>query len=233
MRRRGFTLIEVLVSSILTATIVASLSLAFAVSVRHQQNFTIPRANFERVAFFEDRVRKLVEKAIVSDTQPQSTFFVGDSISGDSSVSDRLSFTTLGARVAGNTTQSEEQDFAARNQAFGPAGGTTELSISMTPVGDPGGLSGLFLRHQTPSDTNAESGGFESVMDEDVTSFEFEFWDSTAWVATWDSRTEGRLPQAVRVRYTLGSDPDVEHVFVIHLPNAPTQVTTTDEGGTN
>jgi len=220
MKRRGFTLIELLVAAILTAIIVSALSTAFAVTVHHQLHFTEPRARFEGVALFEDQVKNQLMKATVTNDPGQTTFFIADSLSGDSSVSDRLVFTVIGNKPSAAAANNTETDFASRNQTIGPVGGVTEVGISMTPVGDSGSLNGLFLRKQTPSDSDPESGGYESLLSEDVTTFELEFWDSTAWVATWDSRTENRLPGAVRVRYTLSSDADTQHGFVVRLPNA-------------
>ena len=220
MKRSGFTLIEAMVASILTAIIVSAISTAFSVTVRHQQRFFEPRNRFENVAYFEDQVKNWIVKATFTNDANQSTFFVADSVSGDSSVSDRLVFSVAGNRLTGNALQDEESDFALRNQKLGPVGGVTEVGISMTPVGEPGGQEGLYIRKQTPSDSNHEYGGFESLLSSDVSRFEFEFWDSTAWVATWDSAVEGRLPAAVKVSYTLLSDPDTDRVFVVRLPNA-------------
>jgi len=231
LKKRGITLIEVLVAAFLCAIVAMALSTAFAVTVRHQANFERPRQDFEAIAFFEDRVRNLLTKAVYSNDTEQSTFLVGDSISGDASVSDRLVFSTLGMKPSGTIVASDDTDFENRNKTFGTVGGVTEVALSMTSVGDSGGREGLFIRKQTPADSDHTNGGFESVLSDLVADVSFEFWDSTAWVATWDTATETRLPEAIMVHYYLTADTDQEHTFVVRLPNAQGAQATTDTGG--
>ena len=231
MKTRGVTLIEVLVAAVLSAVVAVSLSTAFAVTVRHQTNFERPRQDFEAIAFFEDRVRNLISKAVFTNDAGQSTFLVGDSISGDTSVSDRLMFSIIGFKPSGTIVESTDTDFGQRNQTFGTVGGVTEVALSTTPVGDATGRQGLFVRKQTPADSDHTNGGYESVLSDQVTNVSFEFWDSTAWVAVWDTATETRLPEAIKVHYFLTADTDQEHTFVVRLPNAQGAAAASTTGG--
>jgi hypothetical protein len=220
VRRRGLALMEVVVASLVSAIIVGAISTAYGFAVHHELNFEKPRQDFESVAFFEDRIRNLLSKAVFTDNAEQSTFFVGDSVSGSSSYADRLMFTIAGMRPNGTIVDSSETDFGTRNQSFGPVGGVTEVELSTTPVGESGNLQGLFIRKQTPADNVQDSGGYESLLSDQVSEVGFEFWDSVDWLPTWDSTSDGRLPTAVRVHYYLTSEPDQEHIFVVRIPNA-------------
>ncbi len=217
-KRQGLALVEILVAAIVTGVIVTSISTAFAIIVRHEQSFSLPRKNFESSIYFENQVRSLLQKATYDSNDGGYTFFEGTSISGDASTSDTLRFTVSGLSVLGPAFESTETDFETRNESFGPIGGATEVGLSMTPVGQAGSATGIFIRKQTPSDTDPEQGGYESVLDVDIASINFEFWDSTAWIATWDSSVEGSLPTAVRVTYSRASDPDAEKSFVVTIP---------------
>ncbi len=219
MKRSGVTLIELMVASVLSIIVALSLSTAFSVVVRHQLNAGKPRQTFETISFMEDRVRGLLEKAIFTNSPNQTTYFRGDSVGGGA-FSDRLIFTSLGERVRGDVIASAETDFAIRNTSFGPVGGVTENELSTTAVGDAQGKQGLFYRHQNPADTDIEKGGMESLLGPDIATIQYEFWDGTTWAPTWDTTTQIRLPDAVRVHYFLNSDPAVEHIFVVRLPNA-------------
>lgn len=218
-RRAGLTLVEVLVAAILSGLIVLSLATAFALTIHHEQTFGQARRTQERQSAFEDELRNLLREAVFTDNDGQTTFFVGQSVSGDASISDQLSFTVLGKKVSSVAMANSETDFSERNRTLGPVGGVTEYQLSMTPVGDAGSQQGLFLRRQTPADNEPTSGGFESLLNGDVRTLQFEFWDSTAWIATWNASEEGRLPEAVRITYSLVDD-EQSHVLTVRLPNA-------------
>lgn len=220
MKRRGVTLVEILIASVITVMIVGSISSAFAMVVRHQLVYGKARSQFESSIYFEDQVRSLLAQCYYSAENPTTTYFNGDSTQGDSSVSDRLTFTVAGNRVPGDAKASTSEDFAERNESIGPVGGVTEVSLSTTPVGDAGARQGLFLRKQTPADGDPTQGGYESLLEADIATVTFEFYDSTTWIAVWDSATNAGLPSAVRVTYTLTSDPEVERTFVVKIPQA-------------
>lgn len=217
MKRQGTTLVEVLVAAILSGAIVTALATAFAVSVRHEREFTRPRRQFESEFGFEDRLRSLLAHTVY--TGEERTYFIALSTSGNSATADSLRFTVQGARLSGPVANSQEEDFQARNATFGPTGGVTEVALSLNPVGDAGGQTGLFIRKQTPSDVDPEQGGFESVLDPTIERFSLEFWDQTAWISTWDTTEDGALPTAVRVTYGRTGE-ETDRTFIVRLPNA-------------
>lgn len=117
--------------------------------------------------------------------------------------------------------QSVVSDLQTLNTSYGPQGGIDEIAISMTPVGNPGAApGGLYIREQRPADADYTQGGYERVLNPDIHSIGFEFYDGTQYLGSWDSTANGQrhLPAAVRITYTLNAEPDIQHVFVVALP---------------
>lgn len=220
MKKRGITFVEVMIASLLSAMIAGSIASALAITVRQQTEYGRARLDYENKTYFEDRIRTFLSHCWFSTEDPDTTYFRGDSTTGDSSSADRVTFTMCGLRTNGNATTSDNQDFSDRNDKFGPVGGTTEVSLATVPVGEAGDRQGLFVRKQTPADADYTQGGYESLLDPDIASILFEFYDGTAWISTWDTQVDQRLPSAVRVTYTLTSDPDIERSFVVKILQA-------------
>ncbi|MDR3689012.1 MAG: prepilin-type N-terminal cleavage/methylation domain-containing protein [Fimbriimonas sp.] len=132
---------------------------------------------------------------------------------------DTLMFTAIGRKPSASALASTD-DFETNNQNFGPQGGVSEFSVSLTPVGDPQGQTGLILRRQTPADQDATQGGYESMLEPDVTHISYEFFDGTNWDSTWDTFQQTgtrRLPNAVRVTYGLTGEAN-DRVFIVGIP---------------
>ncbi len=223
MRRRGITLIELLTAMALSGIVLMGLVATFAAAVQQQITDGQRRELFEQNAAFERRVRQYISHAYMSeDAADQTTFFHGRTLNGASSLganaADELTFTTVGIGVPGNAINNEETEFEVRNQTLGPVGGAQEISISMTPIGQ-SSSEGVFLREQSPSDTDPDQGGMESIIDQGITSVSFEFFDGTDWIGEWDSALNRSLPLAVRVTYERADEEGETHVFVVRLAN--------------
>ena len=146
---------------------------------------------------------------------------------------DTLMFTVMGRPLPGSVlAEDPSDDFETTNQHYGPQGGLAEYAISMTPVGDAQGQKGVILREQLPADEDATQGGYESVIEPDVTSLTFEFFDGTAWQPSWNTfaQTTRQLPAAVRVTYSLTGESQ-NRIFIVGLacstvtPNNPATTT--------
>jgi prepilin-type N-terminal cleavage/methylation domain-containing protein len=230
--KNGFTLIELLVTAIIVGILTMALASAFAYGATFQNRSEASRqAELARIQF-EDRVRELLTNAtITTDATDTSSFFLAgaDAAGAD----DRLTFTTEIPRVSGAQADSTD-DFQTQNQEFGPRGGLEEVSMSLTPVGQAPQDSGIFIREQRPSDGDSTQGGYESSLDPDVTSIQWEFFDGVNWDTTWDSTTATRrIPAAVRVTYQLQNEQN-PRVFVVRLKNSdvtPTNPVTQAAGG--
>ncbi len=215
----GFTLIELLVTAIIVGIITMALASAFSFGATYGTRSEASRQTELARIQFEDRLRGLLQNATVNtDTTDTTTYFLAgaDAAGAD----DRITFTTAIPRLTAAQVDSTD-DFQTQNQEFGPQGGLDEVSISMTPVGQAQQNSGLFVREQRPSDGDTTQGGYESVMDPDVASVQWEFFDGVNWDTTWDSTTvtKRRIPAAVRVTYQLQNEEN-PHVLVVRLKNS-------------
>ena len=222
MSKRAFTLIELLVALALSLTIIGAISTSFALTLDYTR--TTP----ERLNAFQDsnQVRRtldgLFRGAFVSgDADDLLTYFVAGDSTGQSSTSDSLTFTTLSNQPEGSFLISDSEDFEELQNRYGPQGGTAEVSLSLTAVGDPEtDDTGLFLRVQTPADGDTTQGGRERLLIPGVTAITYEFWDGAEWVQTWDTVNGGsrRIPSAVRL--TLDYEEGDSEYLTFRIPNS-------------
>ena len=238
-RRRtgGVTVVEVLLAMTLAAVLAGAISFAFSEGLKIHRRHIEGQAKSDTTAHMEEELTKLLRGAYVSTTATdQTTFFLNDSSSATSDLGcDRVTFTTTTAGVPMASMYSGD-DFETQHDAWGPVGGVAEVSIGTTAIGDSGDKTGLFERIQRPSDTDNTQGGKEFVLDPEIDTIGFQFYDGNNWVSTWDTTTASRrLPQAVQVSYTLKNDTDnTTHIFVVGIPgsdvNSLNPYTTTSTG---
>ena len=224
--------------------IVVGISGAFASAVRFQTEVPRVRERAEALVRLDDEITELIRHAFInSDPDDRLTYFVAGTGTQDiqgsltGRAAESIVFTAVGQRPPYQVIADGEASFDALNDAHGPAGGPVEISLSITPVGDAGDRTGLFLREQRPADGDPTTGGVERVLASDVTAIGFEFFDGQNWTGEWDTTTgERRIPAAVRVTYTIGEDEP--RVVVVWLPssdvtpNSPLGQGGTTTGGT-
>lgn len=231
-RRRGVTLVELLIVLVITALLASALGWAFTAELTTQRGQEARRADLDRSDRTEREIERLLRGAKLSPAMPAepaspaaaagpTTYFQGTAENGASDLGcDRLTFTTTAPAVPLASLDGTD-GFETQQAARGPVGGLSEVSLSTTPVGDPGGRAGLFERVQRASDTDPTQGGFETVLDSQIARLGFEFWDGTGWVTSWDATDPRRLPQAVRVRYTLRGRPGSDiRGFTVPIPTS-------------
>lgn len=224
MKRRGVTLVELLVATAITALVMAAGSRAFVATVQTRQRLEAEDSEWSAKVRFEDKIRTLLRSAAMPEgTDRTDVYFLAypSSNSTDGSLSDTVVFSALGLRPNyGATTDANLLE--SRNADYGPVGGLAEVSISRTPYSARNGLEGVFLREQVPADGNPDEGGLESLMWDQVQTLEFEFYDGTEWQPSWDTITDATLglPRAVRVTYSLIDNPDNPVSFVVRVPAA-------------
>jgi prepilin-type N-terminal cleavage/methylation domain-containing protein len=257
--RRGLTLIELMVALIMTAFVVLAATSAYSTGMKFEERSRASQELHENRLRLEERLRQLIQGIYVSSVETDATTYLLAEQTGtgsDATTADSLTFTTISDAV--NATQlGLDTDFETLNRSMGTQGGVAEVAISLTPVGEQGqNLQGLFLRVQRPADGDPTQGGYESLLDDDVNSINFEFWDGEAWDPTWGTsglsgltgsaaevsgQNGRRIPAAIRVTYTRTSDPNGNPVsFVVRLPQSDVTsqnpsipgATTPDEGAT-
>ncbi len=227
MKRRGISLIELLTVVVIAALLATSLATSFSVAARYQTTSQQPREALLQQVAFEERVRNLISRAYVDEDQASTnTYFVGrQDASGISAInagtgSTELIFTTVGRPIPGFAVATTESEFDQRNELLGPVGGVAEVRLALSPIGEAGNATGLFFREQMPADEDPDQGGFESVIDDRVTSMSFEFYDGAEWVTEWDTTIgERRVPAAVRMSYTF-DEGETSRVLTIRLRNS-------------
>lgn len=220
-RRRGLTLVELLVALALSAILLVAIGYAFTTGIDIDRLHAERRLRARRTDLVDERLRQLIQGAKLRETadDTETTFFVGLLEGGDDSLgADRLTFTTTAPPVS-LVTQASADDFETQNQLQGPEGGLAEVSLGLQPVGAAPEGTGLYERFQRPTDTDPEQGGTESLLSPDIAQIGFQFWDGTQWVTEWDTQNGGerRLPAAVLVRYLLTGD-DTGQVRQLMVP---------------
>ncbi|MGO8672078.1 MAG: type II secretion system protein GspJ [Capsulimonadaceae bacterium] len=234
-RAAGFTLIELVIAMGMTAVLASALAFAMGSALNTQRRAEQRRAEVDRTQSMEQEITRMIEGAqlvpvagTVTATTPATTtltYFQGTNDGGQGTENvNRITFTTTAPGIPMQSQYSTD-DFETQNQNIGPVGGLAEVSVGMVAVGDGGGQSGLFERIQRPADGDPTQGGNEFVLDPDVTSIGFQFWDGTQWVDSWDTTTGGtstyHLPEAVQVTYTLKGDTgNTPHLFVVAIPSS-------------
>ena len=231
-RSQGVTLIELLIVLVITAILASAIGYAFTAELTMQRVEEARRADQDRSDATERRITGLLQGAKLAaaadpatspsagaDVSRASTYFEGVVESGASDLGcDRLTFTTTGPALPMASLYGTD-DFETQQRARGPVGGLAEVSLSVTAVGDSGGRMGLFERVERPSDADPTQGGSESLLDSRIARIGFQFWDGLEWAPTWDAANPPRLPQAVRVSYTLRGMPESDvRVFDVPLP---------------
>lgn len=222
MKCRGLTLVELLIVLAMTAVIVIGLTGSYEAALRFQRD--MPAREAERqdeIAFFRTLRQTLEGAYLTSDEADISSYFVATSSAGVSSSPDAITFTTIAYGPNGDFVQSDG-DFETLHSEFGPQGGLTEVSLSLSPVGEvpTESQNGLFLRKQRPSDGDPSQGGSEELLNSSVETLAFEFFDGVDWVTTWDTTVgERRLPAAVRMTYRLQGD-EFDRTYVVRLPQS-------------
>ncbi len=225
-RQRGVSMVELMVVVICMAIILAASFPVAMTALRHTESVKDSRVVYNRNAQFEDRLRSILENAYLSsDTTDTKSYFRGgqdlpQTQAGQDTDPSTLEFTAVSPRIPSEVLDSNA-DFETLNQTYGPEGGMTEYEIGLTPIGESPVDSGLFMRHQTPADGDPTQGGYQTVLDPDIDSISYEFYNGTDWDVTWDTQSSNtpRLPAAVRITYHRKSD-SADHYFVVRLINS-------------
>lgn len=223
MKRRGVTLMELLVAAFMAMIVTFGAVQAYSNAAQYQLRVLPARESFEAREEFERRLRMLLERAFVDESG--RTYFIigvpGGGSTGTSSPDEANSLTfTIRGEPAPGAALSSTDDFETQHTEFGPLGGMAEVSISTEPYVPSDEIDGLFIREQKPSDGDPTQGGFESLFADQVASMTFEAYDGLEWTTVWDTTTsDGRLPAAIRVTYRWEDDPeDATSVLIIRLP---------------
>lgn len=267
MRRRaaGLTLLELLIAMAYTVLLVAAMVTAYGTAMRAPETLARRTTSFEESQKYQSEITTLIEHAyLYTRTADTNCYFTTSPVStpptnpgngaaattssnagsGSTQVSQYggsqlLVFSAIGLPLPAAYLYSND-DFSTLNQDFGPSSGLAEVSLSLVPVGNANGESGLFLRIQQPADSDPTQGGMERLLIPNCTDISLQFWDGTQWDPSWDtqSQTTKQLPSAVRVTYVIdGGDPQTFDVRIStsnvtpQNPASQNSTTTISQGG--
>ena|GEM_PF-990653 len=239
-RVRGVSLVEMLTAIVIATLVMTSLSRTVVAGINFQKNGETARIAEARRVAFEDHLKAIIEGAVLYT--PDHFFIspipnnVSAPVTDTSGItlaegSDSLVLTSVPTTMPGAFLHSTDTVFEDLNQRFGPLAGPAEIGLSTTPVGEAGLAQGLFLRTQTPPDSDPTQGGTETLMMDRLQAIRFQFYDGTQWDDSWDTRNgnKGQLPMAVKVTYYLLNDP-MTHTILVRVPMGTTASSNNSNG---
>lgn len=219
MKRRGFTLLELIVAMGMTVIIIGAIGTAYRLTLDYAESTPARLSAFQS----EIQIRRTLEGLftgafLTTDADDRMSYFIAANSGGQVGDPDSITWVTTSRNPEGGFLISDSDDFEELHSQYGPQGGNSEVSLSINPVGDAGDKQGLFLRIQTPADGDSTQGGTETLLIPDITRATYEFWDGTQWINTWDTINGGsrRLPAAVRL--TLEREEGDPEIMVFRLP---------------
>jgi general secretion pathway protein J len=193
VRRRGFTLIEVLISIAILAAITALLFGAFSALKRSKDGLSRVQDRQREARLAMARITRELQSAYLSAHMPinqallvQKTIFKSER----GTPADRLDFTAFANRRLDKNSHVSDQ---------------CELSYFGSPNPDGSGTTDLVRRIDTELDLEPTRGGRIEVLATDIDLFDLQYLDAQTgqWQESWDTtQTTGqpdRLPLQVRV----------------------------------
>jgi len=192
-RRRGFTLIEVLISIAILAAITSLLFGAFSALKRSKDGLSRLQDRQREGRLAMARITRELQSAYLSAHMPlnqallvQRTIFKGER----GTPADRVDFTAFANLRLDKNSHASDQ---------------CELSYFGSPNPDGSGTNDLVRRIDTELDLEPTKGGKVEVLATDIDLFDLQYLDAQTgqWQETWDTtQTTGqpdRLPLQVRV----------------------------------
>jgi len=188
-RRRGITLVELIIASVVAAILAGLTMVALQQAVRARNQSKRREEATQRVFSVAQLIAKDLANQVRDQELASSKIWIrdGDLVGTDSQRDELLVF-----------AQSHRQ---VRLRSFddlteGAEGGTYEVQYRLVPMD--GDVGTVWRRRDPVPDEYYDGGGVAVPISSGITSLEFEAFDGTGWLTEWDSDTDG-LPFAVRV----------------------------------
>jgi prepilin-type N-terminal cleavage/methylation domain-containing protein len=188
-RRRGFTLLEVLVAALCMAVLLAALSIPVSGGLRERE-----RAEEDAVEAF--RLRRVMDR-VVNDLDgllPPGTALTGQFVGTRNDTRDGRRDSLVFATCAGSQRAGAER-----------AGGCVRVAYEVTESDDGTGYDWTRTETLNPL-SDDEDATVESVLLRNVQSLELDYYDGTTWQESWDSSSNSGLPLAIQVIFALAPE---------------------------
>ena len=201
----------------MTAVILAAAFGALRNSYGYDERARASRESGANVLRTEDRLREWLRRASLSSLETDTASYMIGGVAGTES---DLTFTAIGERLPASYMASN-LEFETANERFGPEGGSSEVSLSLTGIGDGAGQTGLFLRIQRPADGDPSQGGLQELLDSDIETVSWEFYDGQAWQTEWNTQAMStpRLPSAIRATYRRRNE-NSDRILTVAIPSS-------------
>ncbi len=194
MKRRGFTLMEVVIAIAITAFIGTIIGVSFNTTIANKDIIEGQAEHYRMLRAAMSRMTREISAAYISDrydskryrdAYDRPTNFVG--------TRDKLMFTTLAhQRLYADAKESDQM--------------VVEYSIKKSTDPKAKGRDDLMRREKVILEERMERGGSEDSLFEGAKKIEFSYWNSTRkqWDDEWDTRrTEKKSLLPTRVKITL------------------------------
>lgn len=223
LRRRGFTLTEVIVAGVIVALLASATAGVIATLTRAQRAAGARREAWARADAVASRLA-LDLTSTLRDADLTRVRVLIDDGGGEGTASDEIRLRTQLSR-------------AMRSQTFAGEGGEYTVQVRVSPSGS-GGLE-AWRRVNYALAPNDDGGGVATRLAQGLELLSIEANDGEQWLDAWDSDADG-LPHAVRVLVRAHAEDGkttatVRRVVAIDRVPLPSQLeaSTTDSGTTS
>lgn len=198
-RQRGFTLIELIVASVVAAIVLATIGASISQVARARASAKVRLSSSLRANTALERVRRELQQAVRSDALVDSRVVI-ESDKTDSPVGelDRDSILVYSTKLS-----------PVRDQQY--SGDGFEHEVQCRVEEDEAG-SALWIRSDGVPDENELGGGQAVPVMDGVIGLNVEAFDGSAWYDEWDSDVFG-MPWALRITLSTGGAPDGEDLY--------------------
>lgn len=212
--RRGFTMIEVMLSVAVLSLLMAIAWGSYQTTAMTQQRVTDINARLHGAEQAMNRMVRELSMAFMTSHGQEETQSEIRYKTGFYGKDDRVDFTSLGH---------------VRMFRDDKVGDQAEISYYVKRVTNDDGetVDALVRREDAPIDDDFQGGGIVMTLLEGVKRFELEYWDddkadvaagADGWVSDWDSEKsefEGRLPSRVRITVVIEDPTDPRRDMIL------------------
>ncbi|MCL4234133.1 MAG: prepilin-type N-terminal cleavage/methylation domain-containing protein [Deltaproteobacteria bacterium] len=179
-RRRGFTLLEVLVAVAVTGMVLAIVYSAFGRTIESKEYVEIGNETYHKIRWAMDKITMDLASSFVFREQGSNTIFYGVSHLVGSMPMDEIHFTSF-SHIRYNPAAHESDQ--------------CEISYKVAWIPDDQRFQ-LWRREDATIDSQNQTGGEELQLLDDVLAFNIRYYDGYEWRDDWDSRPLEQLAEA-------------------------------------
>lgn len=190
-KRRGFTLIELMLSILLVAIMMSAVYGVVVSTVQAQERIEELTFGTEIAPVILNQMRQDLESAVIPDDSKE--FFLGSDKKGAYGDRDRVDFVAA-VTAFGTDDADAEPRFHMLN----------EVGYVLQDSKERPGESVLFRREDLWLDAEPLRGGRLTELYDRMLALKLEYYDGQGWRETWATKDQGgKLPEAVRITIKL------------------------------